>query len=213
MASRASRPIAPRPSRGADSLAAALARDPAARVLDVRDAGPFALGHLAGAGRMSLAEFGARRVELPSRLTPVLVVHARPDEARAAAEALAASGYERVQWLARPLAEEPAGLASREPPARLWSASAFLERVIGRCPPGRALDVAAGSGRAAVQLALLGWEVEAWDVDARALAIASEFATREGVRIVTRERDLEAGALERPEPPFDVVVVVRYLHR
>ncbi|HEY6195196.1 MAG TPA: class I SAM-dependent methyltransferase, partial [Candidatus Eisenbacteria bacterium] len=112
-----------------------------------------------------------------------------------------------------PLSQEPAALACREPTARLWSASPFLERVIGRCPPGRALDVAAGSGRAAVLLALHGWEVEAWDVDARALEMAREFAGRMGVRIVTRERDLEAGPLAPPEPPFDVVVVIRYLHR
>src|SRR5712691_1394280 len=98
--------------RGAHSLAAALAREPELRVLDVRDADAFALGHLAGAGRVSAAEIASRRMELPSRVTPVLVVHDLPDAARAAAKALVASGYERVQWLERPLADEPEGLAS-----------------------------------------------------------------------------------------------------
>ena len=199
--------------RGVHALSAALAREPELRVLDAREADAFALGHLAGAGRVSLAEFASRRMELASRVTPVLVVHDLPAAARAAAETLVATGYERVQWLERPLADEPGGLASREPAARLWSASPFLERVIDRCSPGRALDLACGSGRAAVYMALAGWHVEAWDVDARALAMASEFATRQGVHIAAHARDLEAGTLELPEPRFDVIVVVRYLHR
>ena len=199
--------------RGAHSLSLARASEPELRIVDVRDADAFALGHLAGAGRISAAEFASRRMELTSRVTPVLVVHEQPLAARAAAETLAAGGYERVQWLECPLAEEPAGLASYEPAARLWSASTFLERVIDRCPPGRALDLACGSGRAAVYLALAGWAVEAWDVDASALVLASEFAARQGVHIVARECDLEAGPLALPEPGFDVIVVVRYLHR
>ena len=197
----------------AQSLAAARAREPELRILDAREAAAFALGHPAGAGRLGQAEFATRRMELPSRATPLVVVHDQPAAARAAADALVAAGYERVQWLEQPLAREADGLVSHEPAARLWSASSFLERVIGRCPPGRALDLASGSGRAAVYLALTGRHVEAWDVDARALALASAFATRHGVRIDVRECDLEAGPLPVPEPRFDLIVVVRYLHR
>jgi SAM-dependent methyltransferase len=203
-------PAPPRPTR---SLAEALAREPELRILDTRAAEAFSLGHPAGAGRLGAADFALRRMELPSRATPILVVHDDPAAARAAAEALVVTGYERVQWLERPLADEPAGLAGRAPAARLWSASSFLERVIDRCPQGRALDLASGSGRSAVYLALSGRQVEAWDVDARALAMASDFASRHGVRIRTRECDLEAGPLPLPEPRFDLVVVVRYLHR
>ena len=111
--------------REAESLASALAREPGARVLDVREAQAFALGHVAGAGRLSRAEFATRRIELPSRLTPVLVVHERPDEARAAAEALAAAGCEvhvpaRPLCCGRPLYEF--GL--------LDSAKAYLQRIL-----------------------------------------------------------------------------------
>jgi SAM-dependent methyltransferase len=205
--------LEPATARPAHSLAAALGRAPELRILDTRAADAFALGHPAGAGRLSRDEFAVRRMELPSRATPLVVVHDEPAAARAAAEALVATGYECVQWLERPLAEEPDGLASRAPGARLWSASSFLERVIHRCPAGRALDLAAGSGRAAVYLALTGRQVEAWDVDARALAMATAFAERHGARIETRECDLEAGPLPLPEPRFDLIVVVRYLHR
>lgn len=203
----------PATARPTHSLAAALARAPELRILDTRAADVFALGHPAGAGRLGCDEFAARRMELPARATPIVVVHDDPAAARAAADALLATGYERVQWLERPLAQEPDGLASRAPAVRLWCASRFLERVIDRCPAGRALDLASGSGRAAVYLALTGRQVEAWDVDARALAMASAFAERHGVRIETRVCDLEAGPLPLPEPRFDLIVVVRYLHR
>jgi SAM-dependent methyltransferase len=205
--------LEPRNPHAVESLAAAHAREPELRILDSRQPGAFALGHPAGAGRLSRTEFATRRVELPSRTTPIVVVHEDPAAALAAAETLVATGYERVMWLERPLAREPEGMTSREPAERLWAASAFLERVLHRCPPGRALDLASGSGRSAVYLALTGRQVEAWDVDARALAMASEFAARHGVRIEPRECDLEAGPLALPEPRFDLIVVVRYLHR
>ena len=205
--------LAPSTPRTAASLAAALEREPTLRVLDAREPARFALGHIAGAGRVSPEEFALRRMELPSRLVPVLVVHDKPAAALAAAQALGPLGFERVQWLERALADEPHGLASQEPAARLWSPSPFLERVFARCPRGRALDLASGSGRAAVFLSLHGWQVEAWDVDAHALELASAFADRLGVTIEPRLRDLEAGPLASPEPKFDLVVVLRYLHR
>ena len=205
--------LATGPPRAARSLAEARGDEPALLVLDVRDASRFSCGHPAGAGQIECAEFATRRMELPSRRTPLLVVHDDPEQAHAAAIALASSGYERVHWLERALSDDPGGLVSREPAARLWSPSPFLERVLDRCPPGCALDLASGSGRAAVYLALKGWQVEAWDADARALEKANAFAARHGVGIVSRVVDLEAGAIARPEPLFDVIVVVRYLHR
>lgn len=195
------------------SLAAARAQAPELRILDTRAAGVFALGHPAGAGRLGAGELATRRMELPARSTPIVVVHDDPAAARAAARALVTAGYVRVQWLDRPLALEPDGLASREPAARLWSPSPFLERVIERCPKGRALDLASGSGRAAVYLAITGREVEAWDIDADALAMAGAFAARLGVRIALRKCDLESGPLPPPEALFDLIVVARYLHR
>ena len=199
--------------RAAASRTVAVEREPELLVLDTRDPDAFARGHLPGAGRATLDEFVTRRIELPSRRTPLLIVHDAPAQAERAALALAATGYERVQWLSRPLAEEPEARASVEPATRLWSASPFLERVAERCPRGRALDIASGSGRAAVYLALAGWQVEAWDVDESALALATAFAVRQGVRIAPRVVDLEAGPLALPAVPFELIVVVRYLHR
>jgi len=195
------------------TLAEALAASPGVRVLDVRGEDAFARGHVAGAGRLSLEEFAERRAELPAREVAVLVVDDVSERAHAAAEALAALGYGHVGWLARPLGDERDGRASTAPAARLWSPSAFVERAVAGLAPGRALDLACGSGRAAVLLALAGWRAEGWDADASALARARALAERHRVDIVLRELDLEAFIPAVPEPPFDLIVVVRYLHR
>lgn len=195
------------------SLAEALERAPGLRVLDVREAAVFAEGHLPNAGHCPVAEFALRRMELPARHVPVLTVHDDPAAAQAAAGQLAPLGFERILWLSRTLAQEPGGHAERSLASRLWSPSPFLERVTPMLTPGRALDLASGSGRAAVHLALAGLAVEAWDVDATALELARAFAARQGAPITTRVCDLERGDLKLPEPGFDVIVVIRYLHR
>ena len=202
------------------SIASALAALPGARLLDTRDEAAFAQGHAAGAGRVTLAEFGPRRAELPAREAPVLVVDDAPGRARAAAEALAALGYAHVGWLERSLAAEPAGHVSSAPAARLWSPSAFIEReakrvrgLRGPSEPGRALDLACGSGRAAVFLALAGWSAEGWDADESALERARALAARCGAGARFVRVDLEGALPPEPHEPFDLVVVVRYLHR
>jgi len=205
---------------GFDTIHDARVALPDARLLDVRDEQSFALGHAPEAGRLSLAEFEPRRPELPSRETAVLVMHDEPAAAREAAEHLAARGYARVAWLARPLVAEPSGHASRAAAARLWSPSEFIEREAGRAlaarpdqEPGRALDLACGSGRAAVFLALSGWRAEGWDADGSALALARAFATRQGVNVPFVEHDLESATPPAPAEAYDLIVVVRYLHR
>ncbi len=183
------------------------------RVLDVRDDARFAAGHFAGAGHVPFDAFVERRAELPAREVPVVVVADDPDAARRAAEDLAERGFRDVAWLDAPLDSLPGGLESRSAATRLWSPAPFLERCIERLPRGRALDLAAGSGREAVFLALHGFQVEAWDRAGEALARAAALAARHGVRVETVERDLEAGDATLPEARYDVVACFRYLHR
>ena len=204
--------------QGFPSIAGALAALPGARLLDTRDEAAFALGHAEAAGRLSLEEFGPRRAELPARESPVLVVDDAPARARDAAEALAALGYAHVGWLERSLGEEAAGHGSRAPAARLWSPSAFVEREAERVRrerpvPGRALDLACGSGRAAVFLALAGWSAQGWDVDESALERARGLAARCGAGARFVRVDLEGAPPPEVEEPFDLIVIVRYLHR
>lgn len=206
--------------QGFPSIARALEALPEARLLDTRDEAAFAQGHAEGAGRISLDEFGPRRAELPAREAPVLVVDDVPARARAAAEALAALGFVRPAWLERSLGADPVGCGSRAAAARLWSPSAFIEREAERVRgsrrqpvPGRALDLACGSGRAAVYLALAGWSAQGWDADESALERARALAARCGADACFVRVDLEGAPPPEPQEPFDLIVVVRYLHR
>jgi rhodanese-related sulfurtransferase len=182
-------------------------------VLDVRDPAAFGAGHLAGAGNVPVAEFRLRRAELPPRETPVLVVADGADRGREAAGALEAFGFARVFWLAAPAGALAGGLASRQPAARLWRPAPFLEEVLPLIPRGRAADLAAGSGREAVFLALHGFEVEAWDASPEALERAAALAARHGVAITSVVCDLEAPEPPVPESRYHLVVCFRFLHR
>lgn len=87
--------------------------------------------------------------------------------------------------------------------------SDWVERHIPRIRPGgRVLDVACGTGRHARFLALCGFQVEAVDRNAQALAELSGVA-----RINTCCFDLEAGVWPYSGELFDAIVVTNYLHR
>jgi SAM-dependent methyltransferase len=159
------------------------------------------------------AEFRERRAELPARDVPLLVVADTAADAAEAAADLAARGFRRVDWLGAPLADLPGGLSSREPAARLWRPAPLLEEALPAIPPGRALDIAAGSGRDSVYLALHGFEVEAWDHAPEALERARALATRHSVAIRTVTCDLEADGFAFPAARYDLVVCFRFLHR
>lgn len=83
---------------------------------------------------------------------------------------------------------------------------ACLEHLPG--PPGRALDLACGTGRHALLLARRGWEVEAWDFSAVALEVLRERAAAAGLAVRTLLRDLDDPALAPPRPAPDLVLLV-----
>jgi len=74
----------------------------------------------------------------------------------------------------------------------------------------RALDLACGRGRHALELARRGFQVEAWDRNPEALAELSHKAAHEGLEARVREVDCEAPPAAGP---FDLVVVFNYLDR
>ncbi len=86
-----------------------------------------------------------------------------------------------------------------------------------RLPKGKALDVAAGSGRNALYLASHGFQIDAMDRDEQAMAqLAATAKQRNLLNLTVRTVDLERKTEERPEfPPqeYDVIVVSFYLHR
>lgn len=95
--------------------------------------------------------------------------------------------------------------AKREP-------SAFLVDNAGFLPArGRALDAAMGTGRNALYLASLGFEVTGVDISALACEQAVEAARAAGVRIEVVCADLESWPI--PEAAFDVAINFNYLQR
>ena len=73
--------------------------------------------------------------------------------------------------------------------------------------PGRALDLATGTGRHALRLAEAGFEVDALDISEVALAMAREKAAERGLRVNFVAADLDAIDLERE---YDLITVFRY---
>jgi tellurite methyltransferase len=79
---------------------------------------------------------------------------------------------------------------------------------------GPVLDLACGSGRNGLHLAEKGVEVHFWDRDEQGLNNIKSIAGNKGLKVFTRQVDLETGqggAL--PGDYFSVIMVFRYLHR
>lgn len=89
----------------------------------------------------------------------------------------------------------------------------FVLRTLDELGPSagrRALDVAAGTGRHALELAARGFAVSAWDVSAVGLERLDAAASERGLAVSTQVLDL-TGSL--PEETFDLIIVVNYLDR
>lgn len=94
----------------------------------------------------------------------------------------------------------------------------FLIQQLPRLPTaGKVLDVASGTGRHALFLASLGYQVEAIDRDSQALTqLSSAAQARNLTKITTRMVDLEPLPPQRPtlgQSAYDVILVFFYLTR
>jgi tellurite methyltransferase len=88
----------------------------------------------------------------------------------------------------------------------------FLSDNIMLLPKGRVLDVAMGSGRNAVYLALNGFDVEGVDISSTSINNALNLAGEYGVSIKCEVADLEADySIEKNA--YDVIICFRYLQR
>ncbi len=89
--------------------------------------------------------------------------------------------------------------------------TALLEEWLTRLPRGRALDMACGAGRNALYLAAAGYQVDAMDISAVALARGAARAVELGVEVNWINVDLDTAELS-PDS-YDLVVVARYVNR
>jgi SAM-dependent methyltransferase len=128
---------------------------PRGRYLDPRDELKASAEPIKDAVNVPLIQLPDRMHELPSRRAAVQVV---------GPEALASA---TVDWL-RAHGREAVRVTEYEPdpnpvPRRLWDPNPFLMEVLPHLPPGRAADIACGTGRDAVAMAAYGWQVTALD--------------------------------------------------
>lgn len=84
----------------------------------------------------------------------------------------------------------------------------LLERWIDSFPPGRALDIACGTGRNALYLAERGYQVEAVDISQVAIEQAAAEALRRGLDIAWQVADLNE--FDVTVGAYQVITVVRY---
>jgi SAM-dependent methyltransferase len=82
-------------------------------------------------------------------------------------------------------------------------ASELVIRAASLLAPGRALDLACGTGRNAIYLSSIGWNVIAIDIDPRVAPLA---AAALDVRIM----DLEKMPLDFEDASFDLIAIIHY---
>ena len=89
----------------------------------------------------------------------------------------------------------------------------LLVRVVDGLKPGRALDLACGTGRHAIFLAERGWQVTAVDASHVGIEIAKAVARVREVEVDWRVADLERTEFEIEAEFYDLIGVFYYLQR
>jgi tellurite methyltransferase len=82
-----------------------------------------------------------------------------------------------------------------------------------RLQPGKALDLACGTGRNALWLAEQGWSVTAVDGAPAAIQILRQGAADRGLSIDARVADLESGEYPIEPSTWDLIAISYYLQR
>jgi tellurite methyltransferase len=82
-----------------------------------------------------------------------------------------------------------------------------------RSKPGRALDLACGTGRNTLWLAEHGWSVTAVDAAEAAIEILRHRAAARGVTVDARVADLEKGEFHIESSRWDLITICYYLQR
>lgn len=200
--------------------ATALVARGAVRVLDVRNPDEWSgLGTIPGATLLPVDLVAAAAATLPHDGPPILVCCEHGVRSAMAARLLAAAGVPRVLDLQGGMSQwtGPREHGARPPDAAIGPSSWLLANVdlLRDAPtaPPRILDLACGSGRHALLLASAGFSVRAIDRDPVRIAALADLAGRLGMPIETETRDLETDGVDLGEAWYDVILVMRYLHR
>ncbi len=199
----------------------------AGNVLDVRSSQSFMSGHLAGSvshpledwnssGEAEYLEKELPSIFLPPRHEPLVVIGARQEQADRVALHLAGRDRATVTGLVLPAEaadQLPSDMKNTGRSSRcLWQPPHWLSRHVDLLPPpaaGPVLDLACGSGRAAVWLAEKGYRVTGIDWQPEALELGARLAANRGVAcrfLVGDLRDPET----LPGGPWAVILNFRF---
>ncbi len=86
-------------------------------------------------------------------------------------------------------------------------------RLAAATGPGKALDLACGTGRNALWLAAEGWQVQALDGSAAAIKILRERAREQELTLLAHVADLQSPTFSLPEEEWDLIAICYYLQR
>ena len=178
---------------------------PLVRLLDPRETGAARAQPILDAVNIPLSELPSRTHELPPKNETVRVAAVGP------------LAEETVAWLvargrhAELTQDFALGQASK---GRLWRPNDFLLECLKGMKPGLALDIGCGTGRDAVALAALGWDVLAVDRLPDALArgrdLACRYLSKEAYAKITWVASDVETELPGNESAFDLVTAFFY---
>ncbi len=192
-------------------------------VIDLRSADNYIQRHLINSANIPVEELQERTHELPEKSTPINLI-GESSQVEIATDLLESKGYSICASLvATPqlLGESfpPSKLTSGTESKRFWKPASvvqyFCDRVVSRGDSMKGLDLACGAGRDSIYLALNGWQMTSVDSSEHALLRVKGSAARANLKVSCLQLDLERNVHELLElgQSFDLIVVVRYLHR
>lgn len=91
--------------------------------------------------------------------------------------------------------------------------TALLVETLESRTPGKAIDLACGTGRNALYLAAHGWDVTAIDGSAEAIDTLERRAEAAQLHVKTKIADLQSGSYTLLPDSFDLVLIAYYLQR
>ena len=191
-------------------------------LIDCRPFADYCRGHAAGATSLPAGQLFERLHELPVPGQPLWLC-GEASELPSMADRLAARRHEIagiLSWDAglQQRLQRQCLLQQGSRSRRLWRPAPLLQRFVGQMPawgiaPGRGLDLACGAGRDLVFLAENGWQMTGVDYLPDALGRAARLAQDNRQAVTLLHCDLEKDDRPFRHQRFDLVCVMRYLHR
>lgn len=180
------------------------------RLVDLRPRPEFERAHIPGSCHLGTDEIDLTYL-LPPRQRLLILISNSVEEAEDAALRLHISRY-TAQAADAPLSRWPGPWKSGPETLPVWEPSPLVAAWVNRLPDGPVLDIACGSGRDAVFMAMHGANVTGIDLLPDALEQAGRLAARHGVALRLLQGDIENDP-DCWEGRWSTINIQRFLHR